>query len=52
MAKAGFTKTFCSSLDILTDEAGILRRSFPLFVGHFNSKRDFDVNRVQGVFKH
>ncbi len=32
---SGFTKTFCNSLDILTDEAGVLRRTFRLFVGHY-----------------
>ena len=25
---SGFTKTFCTSLDILTDEAGVLRQTF------------------------
>ncbi len=31
---AGFPKTFCTSLDILTEEAGVLRWTFHVFVGH------------------
>ncbi len=31
---AGFPKTFSTSLDILTDEAGVLRWTFHVFVGH------------------
>ncbi len=30
----GFTKTFCNLFDILFDEAGVLRPTFHVFVGH------------------
>ena len=31
----GFAKTFCPSLIILSDEAGVLRQTFLVFVSHF-----------------
>ncbi len=30
----GFPKTFCTSLDSLTDKAGVLHGTFHVFVGH------------------
>ena len=33
--ESGFAETFCNSLDILSDEAGVLRQTFQAFAGHF-----------------
>ncbi len=35
---AGFAKTFCPSLVILSDEAGVLRQTFWVFISHFTLK--------------
>ena len=56
-SRAGFTKTFCNSLDILTDEAGVLRQTFQLFAGHVyavsfsiaKSYMNIDTNHIKVV---
>ncbi len=35
---AGFAKTFCPSLVILSEKAGVLRQTFWVFVSHFTLK--------------
>ena len=35
---SGFAKTFCPSLVILSDEAGVLCQTFLVFISHFTLK--------------
>ena len=58
LTTTGITKTFCDSLDIMSDEVWVLRQTFQVFVSHFTLKmtgeydflrRSFSVNKVRKI---